>query len=305
MKEHASLFGTFGTLVGITTEPEDVLNWQTRPAVILLNAGMIHRVGPNRIYVKLARRLSEQGYLTLRMDLSGIGDSLPRPDHMSIEKSAIDDTIQAMDYLEETYQCQRFVLMGHCAGAFLSFFAASQDERVTGIGLINLEGGDENWTEYDRRRKLATYQQNVYSKTKIRNPENWKRLFTGKVKYKNVFQTLFRDIIWFRVTNLFFRLKIKSGHKPQIEEDPASYSVESIVRKMGDIPACSLLTYYEGSSSLQRVQMMVGKELSELTETDKVELKIIPQADHLYTLIKSQQILISGILEWIMSIPEI
>ncbi|HEY5972738.1 MAG TPA: hypothetical protein VIT22_12400, partial [Pseudoxanthomonas sp.] len=45
--------------------------------VVLLNAGLIHRVGPFRLYVRLARELAESGFDVLRFDLPGIGDGQP------------------------------------------------------------------------------------------------------------------------------------------------------------------------------------------------------------------------------------
>ena len=44
-------------------------------AVVLLNAGLIHRSGPFRLYTRLARKLAKSGYIVLRFDLPGIGDA--------------------------------------------------------------------------------------------------------------------------------------------------------------------------------------------------------------------------------------
>jgi hypothetical protein len=51
---------------------------QTPPAVmfVLLNAGAVHRQGPFRLYVHLARRLAALGFSCVRFDQPGIGDSL-------------------------------------------------------------------------------------------------------------------------------------------------------------------------------------------------------------------------------------
>ena len=56
MTETAVLFGPRQTLVGVLTDPGAPAP-PDRPAIILLNAGRIHHVGPNRLHVKLARRL--------------------------------------------------------------------------------------------------------------------------------------------------------------------------------------------------------------------------------------------------------
>src|SRR5689334_20064244 len=69
--ENAIVFGGDVRLVGIVTTPAETR--ADRTGVILLNAGVVHRVGPNRLYVTLARRLAQAGLTVLRFDHSGIG----------------------------------------------------------------------------------------------------------------------------------------------------------------------------------------------------------------------------------------
>src|SRR5262249_767876 len=51
----------------------------TGRAILLLNAGAVSHVGPNRLYVALARRWAALGHVVLRVDNSGVGDSATRP----------------------------------------------------------------------------------------------------------------------------------------------------------------------------------------------------------------------------------
>ena len=73
MREAAVSFGPNASLVGIITSPSVPAARRELPGVILLNAGIINRVGPNRIYVKMARRLADMGLPVLRFDFSGRG----------------------------------------------------------------------------------------------------------------------------------------------------------------------------------------------------------------------------------------
>ncbi len=75
MKEEALRFGPNGSLIGIVTDPSEEERGKNLPAFLLLNAGHLHRVGPNRHYVSIARKLSAMGFTVLRFDFSGIGDS--------------------------------------------------------------------------------------------------------------------------------------------------------------------------------------------------------------------------------------
>jgi len=62
MKEEVLQFGKRSSMVGILHSPAGTPNPEL-PAVLLLNAGLIHRIGPNRIYVKMARQFAPEGSL--------------------------------------------------------------------------------------------------------------------------------------------------------------------------------------------------------------------------------------------------
>lgn len=60
-------------IFAIVCEPERPV--PNQPTVVFLNAGLIHHVGPGRMWVNLARRLGAAGIRSVRFDLDGIGDS--------------------------------------------------------------------------------------------------------------------------------------------------------------------------------------------------------------------------------------
>ena len=83
MNEQALSLGPNHSIVGILTSPPRGVA-RKGIAVLLLNAGLIHHVGPNRLYVRLARVLASMGFSTVRFDFSGIGDSCIRVDNMPV-----------------------------------------------------------------------------------------------------------------------------------------------------------------------------------------------------------------------------
>lgn len=303
MREKAVLFGKFRTLAGILTEP-DLPVVDGLPAVILSNAGMIHRIGPNRIYVKLARDLAMLGFPVLRFDISGIGDSATRPDHMPVEEFTIDDVKQAMDYLAETLGSRQFVLGGHCAGAYHSIRTTVKDPRVSGVIMINPDGGEAEWKEYDQKRKLAQYYENYYGRKTLLDPQRWKRFFTAQVSYRSVFKNIFKNVIWNRLSALYFRIRqrLRAPRAQVTVADEHLFNVEAIVRKLPELSAKVLLVYSESSTSLERVQMNMGKELKRLQADGKLQLSVIPGADHLYSPLASQACLFQTVAQWMQNI---
>jgi hypothetical protein len=107
------------------------------PSFIILNAGVLHRVGPHRLHVILGRRIAARGFASLRLDLGGIGDSIASSDATTFRDSAVADTRAAMTGVTEMLGTARFVLFGVCAGADNSIATAIADERVAGIVLVD------------------------------------------------------------------------------------------------------------------------------------------------------------------------
>lgn len=136
MRERVVKFGPQGILLGIETLPDGLASDSVLPAVILLNAGVVHRVGPHRMTVNLARRLAGAGFPALRYDRSGLGDSVPRS-RGTATGAAIADAQAAMDFLDKGSRLGRFVLGGLCSGADNSVRVALVDKRVVGIILLD------------------------------------------------------------------------------------------------------------------------------------------------------------------------
>lgn len=129
-------FGTVAPLTGILTEPENGVPRES-VAIVILNSGILHHVGANRLHVQLARRLADLGFASLRFDFSGIGDSEARRDNLSFEQSAPRETQDAIDYLARSHGVQNVVLTGLCSGADVGHLTAVEDQRVVGLGLLD------------------------------------------------------------------------------------------------------------------------------------------------------------------------
>ncbi len=135
LRERVVRFGPADGLAGILTTHRNTSD--SLPCVVLINAGIVHRVGPERLYVDLARSLAQRGYRVLRFDLSGLGDSEAMSGNHTLEESAFQDILAAMNFLAATRGATRFVLSGLCSGANYSLLASFRDARVVGALLID------------------------------------------------------------------------------------------------------------------------------------------------------------------------
>ena len=130
----------FGDLFAIVAEPIDA-----RPAglcAVMLNAGAIRRVGPNRMWVETARRWAARGVPTVRLDLEGIGDADGDGERFTelaelYAPELVDQVCAALDALEARDLGCHFVLAGLCSGACWSFHGALRDERVVAAFMLN------------------------------------------------------------------------------------------------------------------------------------------------------------------------
>ena len=137
-REQVCHFGPQGGLFGILTSPEESNAVQDAPIVLILNAGIVHRVGPFRLHVDLARQLAEAGFATLRLDLSGVGDSAQRTGKIDTKTRAQLDVKDAMDYLQKETGVDRFVIIGLCSGAFHAHQVSVKDARI--VGAVFMDG---------------------------------------------------------------------------------------------------------------------------------------------------------------------
>ena len=135
MREITFTFGPDSGLVGTLSLPTD--NTSNTLGMVLFNAGVVHRIGPHRINVKLGRELAHRGIPTLRFDLHGAGDSLAADGQLGYKEQVVADLCAALDALQAASGVQGFALVGFCSGALPSTWAAQHDARVRHIVLYD------------------------------------------------------------------------------------------------------------------------------------------------------------------------
>lgn len=136
-RERAVLFGRQQGLLGIWTEPRAAV---TGVPVVVLGAGILHRIGPSRVAVHVARALAARGHPVLRFDLSGVGDS-GRANEASLEAAVTADIRDAIDLAcakgRDGPRPDQVVLLGFCSGADNALHAGAGDPRVRAAVLFD------------------------------------------------------------------------------------------------------------------------------------------------------------------------
>jgi len=183
-----------GALFGVISAPAA----PARRGVLLLNAGAVARIGPNRLYVALARRLAARGERVLRLDLSGIGDSGTRTGNVEntvYSAHAIDDIGVAVDWLRRN-GVESVVAVGLCSGAYHALQAALAGqpiERVVAINPLTFHyepGMPLDFAAFRVAADAARYQRSMASST------SWKKLFAGQVDLRRV-----AKVLWLRASS--------------------------------------------------------------------------------------------------------
>ena len=123
--------GPTGKLFGILHRPPAVSDASV--CVIMLNAGVQNRTGPERLYVKVARRFARAGVTVLRADLSGCGDSTPENCETHFDGHRVADVDAFIRYATDTLHPRTLLLQGLCAGARVALKAADRNSSVDGV----------------------------------------------------------------------------------------------------------------------------------------------------------------------------
>jgi pimeloyl-ACP methyl ester carboxylesterase len=129
----------FGNLSGILTTPRD---GGSSLCLLLLNAGAIRRIGPNRIWVEAARRWAQRGVSSLRLDVEAIGEADGAVSPYGDDKGLYLDTFipqvkTAIAVLAERGVADRFIIAGLCAGAYWAMHAGLQEPGVKAVVMFN------------------------------------------------------------------------------------------------------------------------------------------------------------------------
>jgi hypothetical protein len=184
-------------LFGMLHEPKAVSD---RPAIIILSPGIKSRVGPHRLYVKMANHFCSIGFIVLRIDPEGLGDSegeieenLTADVYGSIELGRlINDTVDTINWMEGQFGIKRFILAGLCGGAITALLTSEKDTRVYAIISLGmtciLSSANIDPAKHMPTKQLSAIREKYLKKVFI--IDAWKRFLGFKSDYRLLLKSL-------------------------------------------------------------------------------------------------------------------
>lgn len=287
-------FGDDPGLFGVLTLPAGGVQ-AGRPAVVFLNTGANHHVGPNRMYVAFARNLAAHGYAALRFDVSGIGDSPPGPAGANEIYSAtsLADARRALD-LAEARGCAGAVLVGLCSGAYVAFHVAD-DPRVRGQVLINQQ--TFHWHPGDSLTVVmrTAVQSTTYYRRAVLRLETWQRLLRLEVDLPYLARALAAGLRARTREQLAALRSFLSG---------SGWEHSDVARRFRDLcrrGVRTLVVLGELDGGVDVLERHLGARARKLRGEERFALKVVAGPDHTFTPVRTQALLRDLLLSHLQS----
>lgn len=135
--EHQRVVKTeHGDLAVTLHYPPEEQRGDCHPVLVICHGFTGNRVGVDRLFVQAARFFSAAGYMTLRFDYSGCGESTGSYGAGGIERM-VEETRKILDYALslDGVDYSRVVLLGHSLGGAVAVETAVRDKRVKRLVL--------------------------------------------------------------------------------------------------------------------------------------------------------------------------
>ena len=274
ISEQAVLFGSLTSLVGIVTKAVSPAS-ANRPAIVILNTGIIHRVGHHRMFVTMSRALGAVGYTVLRFDFSGIGDSSPRYDGLSLVDACMAEIREALDWLERDGAASRMILIGLCSGADHAVLYGHTDPRIVGLVLMDpsIPPTLRYYVHYIGRR--------------LRRLRSWFNVLSGR---SHTLRMLMRHML-----PIAQRYPLQNRVPRQTVERHYRNSVDSGIE---------ILAIFTEETTRQTYREQMIEALPNVSFGDRLTLEFFPGSDHTFALESDRSRLIQLILQWVSAVSK-
>ncbi|HEU4600867.1 MAG TPA: alpha/beta hydrolase [Steroidobacteraceae bacterium] len=256
-------------------------------AVILLNAGAVHHAGPNRMYVELARRWAREDLVIMRLDLSGLGDSAPRSEaeeNIVYSPHANDDVARAVEYLRKRFGTVDVESIGLCSGGYHALKAVSAGVALRRVTLINpltffwREGMSTRYPQYRVIADAQRYKKNAFQLS------SWLKMIKGQVDMRAVVRVGLAA-----VSKLAWRTKRRLA---RLLRHPLKNDLGFELDRLGKRGVALAFVFAIGEPGLEMLESLGGSIVRRLEARNQLQIDMIDNADHTFTICASREQLI-------------
>lgn len=283
VREEAVRFGAKGGFFGVLTEPVDEARSKGKPLVIFSNTAGNYRIGPNRMYVEMGRKLASLGVPSIRIDVSGIGDSVIWEDewHNHPYSDQLTDDVRAViKHLQGRFD--RFSVAGLCSGAFVAYHTALAEPAVTGVALINPQtfkwedGMSLDVNPLTRRDATEYYKRRFFAK------DAWMKLLKGGVNPRHALDAMRGRVVDAARSGV---AKVKSklpGAAARGTEVARAFDA------MGERGVDVLIVFSANDPGIDNLDEKVGASMGALEKRGSFTIETIVGPDHSFTPLWAQ-----------------
>lgn len=275
LTERPIFFAAEAVLFGIVTEPQE--GEQRRRAAILVNAGADYHIGASGIYVELARSWARRGYVVLRMDLAGLGDSgtpAGRPDDEVFPPTAVGDIRAAVEIMRTRYGASDITLAGFCSGAYHTLRAAVEAVPVNRILMVNPQNyfWKKGMSINDMQEAEFVSKPRLY-RSRLVSAATWWRLITGRVNVRYILKIYANRVLLTLESTLRDWARFLHVRLPR--------DLGSELEQVGSRGVRMVFVFAQGEPGIDLLELQGGSSIKHLGE--RCRIHIIDSGDHVFS----------------------
>lgn len=289
-------------LLGIFTEPHE----RPRGVGAILTTGGAYIASPNRnrLSVRLARRLAEDGYHVLRFDYHGVGESAGTISGYPLDRPAVDDLTAAVRWCEAA-GLHRLVLIGSCFGARTILATADRVSGLAGAALAStplrdFEMGDRLPTRYAREMSLGQLVRKAF------RPQVWRNILAPSSREAHLkSRHIYVRTAAFKVKRMIDRLRGANGEGDGANSDGFSDLFLTQFRRLEGRHIPVLMMYGTDEDfyrDFRRAQEGVLRDALPAGQT-QVEIQTVDGVIHGFTTLKVQDAVVESTVAWARRLP--
>mgnify|MGYP002713275089 CR=1 FL=1 len=272
-------------LLGIIHNPSS--SPQNAVGLLIVVGGPQYRIGAHRQYIHMARHCANQNIPTMRFDYSGIGDSegsYPGFEHVTTDIHAAID-----EFKKQCPELKSVALWGLCEGASALLLGGARHPLVSHIILAN------PWVRTEAG--LAKAYVKHYYIDRLKSPEFWKKLTSGRFSFKNAISGF-----WNNLKSLFINPPSQNNVADSVTIDP---------RPFPDRMLTGLSNFQGPVLLIQSEKDLVAREFDDLISSDKQWKQTIhnkpltridiAETDHTFSTEKWRSQVAEATADWILS----